>query len=279
MHDDGIGTGFSIRDRKAQDVDDELDIEGEDEDVFGDAQFTECDILPLQPDEEVDIEDDDGDGHGDSEPGPSTANNNTTLSRTSNASSRGRTLRDLVAAGKVAGHANSHTKGKAVVEKQLDINESVKAARDAGDTVALLHALERKIKALVSPPIAGVPAACCPSSADDAHSDTLRNLLTPLLHTFLTPTPLPYPHPWLRPHVEYVSNPTPTPPYLSHAGTFSVTYAGSAASARPSSARYANILPPRRICARYIYDKIFFGYSWDMLIIGVTVITLTLWMS
>jgi E3 ubiquitin-protein ligase RNF220 len=142
-----IGTGFSVRDRTAHDVDDELDIEGSDEEVFGHAQFTEGDILPLQPDDDIDIEDNDnGDDHGLSAPGPSTT-------RTiPSASVRGKSLRDLVAAGKVTRrHNNINTWDKiAAEEAHRDIDESIRAAQTSGDTDVLVRALEHKIKVLVS---------------------------------------------------------------------------------------------------------------------------------
>ncbi|KAF9504736.1 hypothetical protein BS47DRAFT_1354796 [Hydnum rufescens UP504] len=127
------GTGFSVRDRTAHDVDDELDIEGSDEEVFGNAQFTEGDILPLQPDDDIDIEDNDnGDDHGVSAPGPSTT------STIPSASIRGISLRDLVAAGK-------RRKRRTVTLT----NPSVPLKR-SGDTDELVRALERKIKVLES---------------------------------------------------------------------------------------------------------------------------------
>ena len=39
-----------MRDRNAQDVEGEVDIDGDDEGVFGDPQFTEVDVVPLSGD-------------------------------------------------------------------------------------------------------------------------------------------------------------------------------------------------------------------------------------
>lgn len=59
-----LGAGFNIRNRTQEDVDDEVDIDGDDEAVFGTAQFTERDIMRIDAvrmeeeesgDEDVDI--------------------------------------------------------------------------------------------------------------------------------------------------------------------------------------------------------------------------------
>ena len=42
-----LAMGFHVRNRNDADVEDEVDVDGDDEAVFGDAQFTEGDILPL----------------------------------------------------------------------------------------------------------------------------------------------------------------------------------------------------------------------------------------
>lgn len=38
-------SGFHIRDANQEDVEDEIDVDGDDEEVFGRAQFTEVDVL------------------------------------------------------------------------------------------------------------------------------------------------------------------------------------------------------------------------------------------
>ena len=40
-----VGTGFDIRNTTQEDVDDEIDVDGDDDVLFGAAQFTESDIL------------------------------------------------------------------------------------------------------------------------------------------------------------------------------------------------------------------------------------------
>jgi len=42
---DLIASGFYVRNRYQQDIDGEVDVDGDDEDIFGHAQFTEVDIL------------------------------------------------------------------------------------------------------------------------------------------------------------------------------------------------------------------------------------------
>ncbi|KAK7060368.1 hypothetical protein VNI00_001133 [Paramarasmius palmivorus] len=43
------GTGFHTRDPNSQDVEDEVDVDGDDVVLYGASQFTETDILPLHP--------------------------------------------------------------------------------------------------------------------------------------------------------------------------------------------------------------------------------------
>ncbi|KAF7775729.1 hypothetical protein Agabi119p4_4122 [Agaricus bisporus var. burnettii] len=56
------GMGFHSRDPADQDVEDDIDIDGDDQDTYGEAQFTEGDILPVDEahpapvDEDVDVE-------------------------------------------------------------------------------------------------------------------------------------------------------------------------------------------------------------------------------
>jgi len=55
------GAGFYTRNRNEGDVEEDVDIDGDDQAVYGEAQFTEDDVVPLNPritdeDEEVDVE-------------------------------------------------------------------------------------------------------------------------------------------------------------------------------------------------------------------------------
>jgi hypothetical protein len=56
-----LGAGFDVRNQNHADVDDELDIDGDDAAQFGDAQFNENDIVALH-DEDVEVDIDESDG-------------------------------------------------------------------------------------------------------------------------------------------------------------------------------------------------------------------------
>lgn len=137
-----IGTGFHTRDRHEQDIDDEVDIDGDDQ-AFGDVQFTEGDILGPNPapvveeDVEVEIEGDDDDE----------------LRREQ------MSLRDLVAEGKVVRrtiYGEQADDLKAKMDEVMGVGESdgmnlaILAARKRGDQTSLIFALESKVKQLVS---------------------------------------------------------------------------------------------------------------------------------
>jgi hypothetical protein len=123
-----------VRDRNAQDVEDEVDIDGDDADVFGNPQFTEVDILrhyndpPTQ--EPVDIQSDSGQEpreHG--------------------------VLHDLVAEGEATKSASRDPHSTAEeIGKVADLhalNSVVSSTRRTGDSTALIKALDSKIKHLV----------------------------------------------------------------------------------------------------------------------------------
>jgi len=128
------GAGFHARNRNGEDVQDEIDIEGDDQALYGEAQFTEGDVLPINvehedahEDVEVNIEDDDED----------------------EAQKARQTLHDLVAAGKVG-------KQRADPEMRLDkltdllgLDTVTTSARQRGDHADLLSALDMKINHLV----------------------------------------------------------------------------------------------------------------------------------
>ena len=139
-----LGMGFHTRSHADQDVDDVLDIDGDDEIVFGGAQFTEGDILG--PDAPIQI---DSESESDSD--------------TSHPPHK--TLRELVAAGRVVRRTLlDPSKGdgldgadvvKANMEEVLGVGDAdrldgaVESARKHGDRSALVRALEDKIKQLV----------------------------------------------------------------------------------------------------------------------------------
>lgn len=140
--------GFDIRDQNAADVDDELDVDGDDEAMFGDAQFTEGDIVPLHPEEDINVEDDDIVGQV---AGPS-GSGETALpeaSASTSASGGGRTLRDLVAAGKVVRRAEDKDEEVVRVDDTEQLDEAVNVAQATGDKEKIIAALERKVQQMV----------------------------------------------------------------------------------------------------------------------------------
>ncbi|KAJ6538519.1 hypothetical protein DFH09DRAFT_1398342 [Mycena vulgaris] len=137
------GTGFATRDPNSLDVDEEIDIDGDDEAVFGEAQFTEGDIVDAFPpsqhlrpsDEDMDV-DVDLDIGGDED----------------------QTLRELVAQGKVIKREKIEQQveqgGDAAKDTNLDeadkIDLAILAARSRGDQATLVGLLQNKIKILES---------------------------------------------------------------------------------------------------------------------------------
>ncbi|KAJ7752776.1 hypothetical protein DFH07DRAFT_868781 [Mycena maculata] len=127
------GTGFATRDPNSLDVDDEIDIDGDDEAVFGEAQFTEGDIVDALPppqhirpsDEDMDVDVDIG---GDEE-----------------------TLRELVAQGKVVKREKSEPQVKdATVDEADKLDLAILSAKNRGDQASLLDLLQSKVKILES---------------------------------------------------------------------------------------------------------------------------------
>ena len=146
--------GVYVRDDTQPDIEEDVDVDGNSEDEYGIAQFTEKDVInpllptiPVQtPDEgddnaSIDIDalgDDDGDDDS-------------------------KTLRDLVAEGKVVTRktlCQSDIEGiRTEVEQVMGVDESdrldqaISDARISGDTNKLVSALENKVKQLVRCPI------------------------------------------------------------------------------------------------------------------------------
>ena len=153
-----VGTGFDIRNTTQEDVDDEIDVDGDDDVLFGAAQFTESDILATvstevtttpSPAEDSGIQVDVDGG-------------------TEVADLAEKTLRDLVAEGKVvkksAGEASTSTQeAKKAMEEVMGLGEaeevdaSVELARRAGNSTALIKALESKVELLVGVHCSHIP--------------------------------------------------------------------------------------------------------------------------
>ncbi|KAI0650508.1 hypothetical protein C8Q79DRAFT_900784 [Trametes meyenii] len=155
------GTGFDIPNRNTQDVDDDIDIDGEDDVVFGAPQFTEEDVLdptsaPPTTDSlsdagthaDVDIDDAAGGEHG--------------LQREPK---KGKTLKDLVAEGKVV--RSRVDEAKRTVEEVIGVSDTeqvdlaVELARRGGDQAALIRALESKVHLLESTKVSSSTSLLC----------------------------------------------------------------------------------------------------------------------
>ncbi|KAJ8086940.1 hypothetical protein PM082_005765 [Marasmius tenuissimus] len=159
------GTGFHTRDRNAQDVDDEVDVDGDDAVVYGDAQFTEGDILPLPEHNSRLPEEVEGVRDGvaeDQQPSDTT-------------------LRDLVAEGKILKKVSEvdDTHLKARMDEIMGLGEADKmdlailAARRKGNSSALIAALENKITQLESTRVASSTSLLCRICIDPYNEPTV----------------------------------------------------------------------------------------------------------
>ncbi|CCL98583.1 uncharacterized protein FIBRA_00584 [Fibroporia radiculosa] len=146
------GTGFDIRDRSQRDIDDDVDIDGEDDAVFGAAQFSETDVIPLATESrEQDAEADDVNGDATGTPDGHTHEPKVNGDDATSLSS-------LVAEGKVVRRRVSTVEDvKRTMDEVMGVGETeevertVQKARRYGDKAALIDALEAKIS-LLSPP-------------------------------------------------------------------------------------------------------------------------------
>ncbi|KZP00165.1 hypothetical protein CALVIDRAFT_533816 [Calocera viscosa TUFC12733] len=132
------GTGFDVLNHSQPDVEDELDIDGDDTAVFGTAQFGENDIVGNE-----------AAGEGDD------TENESVISESGERRVRRRTLRDLVADGKAV-RARPPEDGKVQEEEVISVGEAeeldcaVATAKDSGNSAAVVQALEAKVKQLES---------------------------------------------------------------------------------------------------------------------------------
>ncbi|KAH6915085.1 hypothetical protein BKA70DRAFT_1420033 [Coprinopsis sp. MPI-PUGE-AT-0042] len=124
------GAGFHRRNPDHEDVDEDIDIDGDDQVVYGQSQFTEGDILPItqptsdDPDLEINIEDDDEDACGEPEIPPRS-------NEPSRFDSESRS-------------ASAHPD-----ENFAKLHLAIESAKQKGDKRALIAALQSKIKLLV----------------------------------------------------------------------------------------------------------------------------------
>jgi hypothetical protein len=121
-----------------RDVDDEVDIDGDDEEVFGNAQFTEGDIIGPHSNPPADVE-----------PGLGVEVNGHDETLTES-----KTLKDLVAEGRTTGirtpPGNSADEVRARMDEVMgEVNQAITVARKQGNPGTLITALENKVKQLV----------------------------------------------------------------------------------------------------------------------------------
>ncbi|KAI0722778.1 hypothetical protein C8Q76DRAFT_855151 [Earliella scabrosa] len=163
------GIGFDVRNRHDQDVDDEIDVDGEDEALFGAPQFTEQDVVAPPELNEINgaLSDAGTDADVDVDMnGDAAASGATSGDGPEREPKRGKSLRDLVAEGKVI-------RQKVVEDAKLKMNEvmgvgdaekvdlAVELARRAGDQAALIRALESKVELLESTKVSSSTSLLC----------------------------------------------------------------------------------------------------------------------
>ncbi|KAI5894001.1 uncharacterized protein SCHCODRAFT_02623410 [Schizophyllum commune H4-8] len=154
------GTGFHTRNEDEQDIDEEIDVDGDDAEMFGAPQFNEGDIVPVQPPQadadenvEIDIEGDD-------------------------LNSDHRTLRDLIADGKVV-QRSAVENAKAEMEEVMGVGDAdridlaILAAKRKGDKKALIVALQEKVDLLESARISSSTSLLCRICLDPYNEPTV----------------------------------------------------------------------------------------------------------
>ena len=216
------GMGFAVRDGQ-HDIEDDIDVDGEDEAVYGAAQFTEGDILrastdPIAEDGNVDVDADATEDEQDHTQSPGASGSG------SHAPKPGpNSLQDLAMDGKLVKRAGSQQVNDDVevlsVGETEEFDRAIDLAQKAGNTHALVVALQNKLKMLVSSPSLWFLRHV----ADEV---TSRNQ-----HAY----PLPLPR-----SAEYASIRTPSRRFRLGAGIRVVESAGSAVLARRSCVRYAS---------------------------------------
>lgn len=133
------GAGFYTR-SDDRGVDDEIDIDGDDQIAFGDAQFTEGDIVPVKAEQEAVDEDVEVEIMGDND---------------DEAQLEQITLLDLIVSGKTAkrpapGKGEQSQTGDIMgIAEAEKLDLAILLARERGDKTVLMIALEKKLKYMV----------------------------------------------------------------------------------------------------------------------------------
>ncbi|KAL1740787.1 hypothetical protein HDZ31DRAFT_85239 [Schizophyllum fasciatum] len=154
------GTGFHARNEDEQDIDEEIDVDGDDAEMYGAPQFDEGDIVPVQPPQaemdenvEIDIEGDD-------------------------LNADHRTLRDLIADGKVVQRSAVEC-ARAEMEQVMGVGDAdridlaILSAKKKGDKKSLIAALQEKVDLLESARISSSTSLLCRICLDPYHEPTV----------------------------------------------------------------------------------------------------------
>ncbi|KAG7447575.1 uncharacterized protein BT62DRAFT_966570 [Guyanagaster necrorhizus] len=155
------GTGFHTRNRNEQDIEEDIDIDGDDE-AFGCPQFTEGDILGPAPAPEIEVDVDiENEGHG----------------------SVATTLRDLVAEGKVTKGKEKIHGGLDAVKAKMDevmgvgeadrMDRAILTARHSSNRPALIKALEEKVTFLEATRVSSSTSLLCRICLDPYNEPTV----------------------------------------------------------------------------------------------------------
>ncbi|KAK2466028.1 hypothetical protein APHAL10511_001670 [Amanita phalloides] len=148
------GTGFHTRNPEEQDVEDEVDIDGDDQDVYGEPQFTEGDLIALIRD-------------GDSDNMDEFAYVEIEDGTEDEMHSGEKTLQDLVAEGRRATSGDGVEAIRAKMNEVMGVGDTerldsaIAAAQNKGDKVALISALENKIKLLETMRVSSTSSLVC----------------------------------------------------------------------------------------------------------------------
>lgn len=142
------GTGFHTRDPTSQDIEDEVDIDGDDQDKYGEVQFTESDILPVDANSRS-LEAEEGVLDGD---------------QSERGGSAQQSLRDLIAEGKnirrQGRHPNDINVGMFRTGEVEKLDLAIAKAKQKGVLKTIVVALEDKIKYLESLRISSTSLLC-----------------------------------------------------------------------------------------------------------------------
>ncbi|EJF62371.1 hypothetical protein DICSQDRAFT_85257 [Dichomitus squalens LYAD-421 SS1] len=160
------GTGFDIRNRNDQDVDEDIDVDGEDEVLFGAPQFTEHDVLaPSVDPAEVSGAQSDAGTEADVDVDGAVASGGTEAVVPERDPRKGKSLKDLVAEGKVV--RQQVEDAKRMMDEVMGVGDAeqvdlaVELARRSGDRSAMVRALENKVKLLESTKVSSSTSLLC----------------------------------------------------------------------------------------------------------------------